>query len=140
EDTDEGLHEKGEIKNSKKEGVWTGENIKENYSFSEIYQDGELISGISTDKENNKYPYKVLKENPTHKKGMADFYSFIGKNYQTPKVEGLEGKVYITFIVDKDGTLTNFKILRDIGYGTGEEAIRVLMEAEKWTPGKMRGM
>lgn len=140
EDTNENIYEKGPIKQGKKEGVWEGKNLKENYNFSEIYRDGKFISGISSDKENNKFPYKVLMEKATHKKGMSDFYSFIGRNYRTPSVQGLQGKVYITFVVDTDGSLSDFKILRDIGYGTGEEAIRVLKKAEKWIPGKIRGM
>lgn len=140
EDSDDFFYEKGPIKLGKREGVWEGKNLKQNYSFSEIYRDGEFISGISTDKENNKHPYKVLTEKATHKKGMEDFYRFIGKNYRIPSKQDLKGKVYITFIIDTDGSLSDFKILRDIGYGTGEEAIRVLKKAEKWIPGKMRGM
>lgn len=140
ENTDENLYEKGPIKNGEKQGVWEGKNLKENYSFSEIYKNGKFISGISADKDNNKYPYKELTEKAIPKNGMTNFYQFIGKNYRTPKVQGLSGKVYTTFIVDKDGSLTNFKTLRDIGHGTGEEAIRVLMKAENWIPGKMRGV
>lgn len=140
EQSDEIISEKGEIKNGKKQGVWYGNNLKENYSFSEIYRDGEFISGISADKDNNKHPYKILTEKADYKNGMQDFYRFIGKNYRCPSVQGLKGKVYITFIVETDGSLSEFKILRDIGHGTGEEAIRVLRKSEKWIPGKMRGM
>ena len=53
--------------------------------------------------------------------------------------KGLEGKVYITFVVDVDGTLTDFKILRDFGFGTGEEAIRVVKNYNGWIPGEQRG-
>ena len=61
---------------------------------------------------------------------------FLKKNYKIPNVSGLKGKVYVTFIVEKDGTLNNIKVLRDIGYGTGEEAIRVLKLSPKWIPAK----
>lgn len=140
EDSDENIYEKGSIRLGKKEGVWEGKNLKQNYSFSEIYRDGEFISGISADKDNNKHPYKILMEKADYKNGMQDFYRFVGKNYRTPSVQGLKGKVYITFIVEADGNLSDFKILKDIGHGTGEEAIRVLKKSEKWIPGKMRGM
>ncbi|MDR7210780.1 energy transducer TonB [Flavobacterium piscis] len=66
----------------------------------------------------------------------ALYNEFIKKNYKTPNVKGLKGKVYVTFIVEKNGTLSNIKILRDIGYGTGEEAIRVLKLSPKWVPAK----
>ncbi|PWA11253.1 energy transducer TonB [Flavobacterium laiguense] len=51
----------------------------------------------------------------------------------------MNGKVYITFVVEKDGSLSEFKILRDVGYGTGDEAIRVMKLCPKWIPGKIDG-
>ncbi len=71
--------------------------------------------------------------------GMDAFYQFIGKNYNCPKVERLAGKVYVTFIVEKDGSIDEIKVLRDIGYGTGKEAIRVLELSPKWLPGEQNG-
>lgn len=71
--------------------------------------------------------------------GIEKFYKFVGNNYKTPEEEGLKGKVYVTFVVEKDGSLTDIKVLRDIGYGTGAEAIRVLKKCPKWTPGEQNG-
>jgi periplasmic protein TonB len=71
--------------------------------------------------------------------GYDAFYKFIGENYKTPKVEKLAGKVYVTFIIETDGSLSNIKVLRDIGYGTGKEAIRVLQLSPKWVPGEQNG-
>ena len=51
----------------------------------------------------------------------------------------IEGKVYVQFVVDKDGTLTDVKALKGIGAGCDEEAVRVIQEAPKWKPGKQRG-
>ena len=56
-----------------------------------------------------------------------------------PDEEGLKGKVYVTFVVEKDGSLTDIKVLRDIGYGTGKEAIRVLKATPRWNPGEQNG-
>jgi protein TonB len=50
---------------------------------------------------------------------MAKFYKYVGDNIELPE-EGLRGKVYVTFC--GDGSLTDIKVLRDIGYGTGKEA------------------
>ena len=47
--------------------------------------------------------------------------------------------MYVTFVVEKDGSLTDIKVIRDIGYGTGKEAIRVLKKCPKWTPGEQNG-
>ena len=70
--------------------------------------------------------------------GFDTFFKFIGNNYKVPEEEGLRGRVYISFIVENDGSLSNFKILRDIGFGTGAEAIRVLKLAPKWNPAKIK--
>lgn len=71
--------------------------------------------------------------------GLNKLYSFIKKNYRIPKAQNLKGKVYTTFFIEKDGSLTNIIILRDIGYGTGEEAIRVLKKSPKWIPATQNG-
>lgn len=88
---------------------------------------------------NNYKMMPELDEKPDFPGGIQEFYKFIGANYKTPKVQGLAGRVYVTFIVEKDGSLADIKVLRDIGYGTGEEAIRVLQNSPKWTPGKYKG-
>mgnify|MGYP003411423114 CR=1 FL=1 len=59
-----------------------------------------------------------------------------GKLYTS---EGLKGKVFVSFVVEKDGSLTDIKVIRDIGYGTGKEAIRVLKQCPKWNPGEQNG-
>jgi beta-lactamase regulating signal transducer with metallopeptidase domain len=69
--------------------------------------------------------------------GIEKFYQFVGQNYKIPSQPNLEGKIYLTFIVEKDGSLSHIKKLRDIGYGTGEEAIRVLKLCPKWIPAKI---
>lgn len=80
-----------------------------------------------------------LDEKPDFPNGIEEFYKFIRVNYQTPKIQGLAGKIYMTFIIEKDGSLSDIKVLRDIGYGTGKEAIRVLQNCPKWIPGKYKG-
>ncbi|WP_264553719.1 energy transducer TonB [Flavobacterium sp. N2038] len=64
---------------------------------------------------------------------------FLKKNYKMPNVSNLKGKVYVAFMVEQNGTLSNIKVLRDIGHGTGEEAIRVLKISPKWIPAKKNG-
>ncbi len=137
---DDKIYEKGDLKNGEKQGIWEGKDLKENFSFTEIYNNGVLISGISTDQNNNKYPYKELTEKATPAKGMTDFYQHIGKNYRTPNIQGLKGKIYLTFVINKDGSISNIKVLRDIGYGTGQEGIKAISNYGKWIPGKTRGI
>lgn len=80
-----------------------------------------------------------VSEKPAFPGGIEKFYQFVGANFRTPSDPNLKGKVYITYIIEKDGSLSDFKILRDIGFGTGEEAIRVLKLSPKWIPGKIDG-
>ncbi|MEG0848618.1 MAG: energy transducer TonB [Flavobacterium sp.] len=62
--------------------------------------------------------------------------NFIKENYKNPKDKTLKGNVYVTFIIEKDGSLSDIKVLRDIGSGTGAEAIRILKTSPNWIPGK----
>ncbi|CAH0334553.1 hypothetical protein FVB9288_00141 [Flavobacterium sp. CECT 9288] len=89
--------------------------------------------------ENDLYNTSEILEKPDFPGGIMEFYRFVGNNYKTPEQPDLKGKIYITFIVEKDGSITDVKNLRDIGFGTGEEAIRVLNLSPKWIPGKVKG-
>jgi len=78
---------------------------------------------------------------PDYKGGMAAKVKFIDKNFKAPKDDGeiLQEKVYLSFIIEKDGTITNQKVLRDYGYGSGPEALIVLNKMPKWIPGQIKG-
>ncbi len=89
--------------------------------------------------DNQIYNTAGIEVKPDFPGGIDKFYKFVGNNYQAPEEEGLKGKVYVTFVVEKDGSLTDIKVIRDIGYGTGKEAIRVLKKCPKWTPGEQNG-
>ena len=89
--------------------------------------------------ENDIYNTVEISEKPDFPGGMMEFYKFVGNNYKTPEQPNLKGKVYITFIIEKDGTVTDVKNIRDIGYGTGDEAVRVMNICPKWIPGKVKG-
>jgi protein TonB len=89
--------------------------------------------------DNTIYNTAGIDVKPDFPGGMDEFYRFISKNYNCPKVDKLAGKVYVTFVIEKDGSLTHIKVLRDIGYGTGKEAIRVLELSPKWLPGEQNG-
>jgi len=91
------------------------------------------------DKEKESYKYNAIEKKPEFPGGAGAFYKYIGNNYRTPSVQGLSGKIYVNFVIEKDGSIVEVKILRDLGYGTGEEAVRVLSESPKWSPGMQNG-
>lgn len=83
--------------------------------------------------------YSSVEKRPEYPGGMQAFYNFVGQNFNMPDINGLNGKVFIQFVIEKDGSLTDIKIMRDIGHGTGEEAVRVLKLAANWIPGERDG-
>lgn len=81
---------------------------------------------------------------PDEKKKCSDqkLFEFIAQNLKYPKTareNGIEGIVVVEFIIDKTGAVTKAKILKDVGAGCGEEALRVVSLMPKWTPGIQRG-
>lgn len=85
------------------------------------------------------YNVSGIEAKPEYPGGPNEFYKLIAKHYRTPDVPGLNGTVIVSFVIEKDGSLTELKVLRDIGYGTGEEAIRVLKLSPLWKPGHQLG-
>lgn len=83
----------------------------------------------------------ILKQ-PEYPGGIEEFYKLVGMNFKTPleaDKNKIEGKILIKFIIEKDGSLSDFKIIKDLGYGTGDEAVRVLKLSPKWIPGSENG-
>ncbi|MEK8179477.1 energy transducer TonB [Flavobacterium buctense] len=91
------------------------------------------------EEDNTIYNTAGIEVKPDFPGGLEKFYKFIGKNFQVPEEEGLKGKIFVTFVVEKDGSLTDIKVIRDIGYGTGKEAKRVLQSCPRWNPGEQNG-
>jgi len=89
--------------------------------------------------DTNIYSSAGIEVKPDFPGGIEKFYKYVGNNYRAPEEEGLKGKVYVTFVVEKDGSLTDIKVVRDIGYGTGQEAVRVLKKCPRWNPGEQNG-
>lgn len=82
------------------------------------------------------YTIDSLQTKPEFEGGIEKFQKFIRYNFKYYEEEiPVKGIVEVNFIVEKDGKLTTINIIKDVGYGTGNEAIRVLKKAPKWTPG-----
>ena len=89
--------------------------------------------------DNQLYNSAGIEVKPDYPGGMGNFGKFISNNFNVPEEEGLKGKVIVQFVVERDGSLTDIKVLRDIGFGTGAEAIRVLKKMPKWNAGEQNG-
>ena len=100
----------------------------------------ELVEEESLEGEETLYVF--VEEEASFPGGEEALFDYITKNLQYP-LEGREGMVtgtvVVKFVVEKDGTLTNVQLLRDIGMGCGKEAVRMVKGMPKWIPGKNNG-
>jgi len=94
------------------------------------------------EKEDVDQIFSIVEEQATYKGGLASFYEFVGKKIKYPaqaKRMNIEGKVFVEFVIERDGRLTDVKAIKGIGGGCDEEAVRVVMSSPGWNPGKQRG-
>lgn len=86
--------------------------------------------------------FQVVENDPEFPGGADALYKYLAQNIKYPQLareQNITGRVYVTFVVEKDGSVTGVRVLRDIGGGCGQEAVRVVKSMPKWTPGKQRG-
>lgn len=98
------------------------------------------IEGVIDDK--NVYNFVTMENPPSYPGGINKFYEFLGKNIKYPPMaveNDIQGNVFVSFTVERDGTLSDIKIDRRLGFGTDEEAIRVLKLTRGWNPGTQNG-
>lgn len=86
--------------------------------------------------------FLVVEEDPEFPGGLEALSKYLAENIKYPqlaKENNITGRVYVSFVVEKNGTVANVKVMRDIGGGCGAEAVRVVKAMPKWKPGKQRG-
>lgn len=105
-----------------------------------------FFAGNVMNAQENKEPenpvFFQVEEMPEFPGGHGALRTFISNNVRYPKVaqeNGIQGKVYVTFVVDSDGSITNAKIARGVDPSLDQEALRIVNELPKWQPGKQRG-
>lgn len=125
--------------------------IADNFSFNNIeipiekteIEDQSIVNQLVTPTQiiqsTEDSVYDKVDVSPEYPGGMNEMVKFISSNIIYPeaaKKANIKGVVYVSFIVEKDGSISNIKILRGIGGGCDEETIRVVKLMPKWTPGK----
>ncbi len=86
--------------------------------------------------------FTVVESMPEFPGGAGELYKYLGQNIKYPplaKESGIQGRVFVNFVVEPDGSISNVKVLRGIGGGCDEEAVRVVESMPSWKPGKQRG-
>ena len=102
----------------------------------------EIVIQPTVEKEDVDQIFSIVEEQAAYKGGMASFYEFVSKKIKYPaqaKRMNIEGKVFVEFVIERDGRLTDVKAIKGIGGGCDEEAVRVVMSSPGWSPGKQRG-
>ena len=99
-----------------------------------------LMEGLSTlgDKPENDSIYQIVDEMPQYPGGEAAMMKFVSENVKYPqeaKDKDIAGRVFVSFVVEKDGSVSTVKVMRGIGGGCDEEAVRVVSSMPKWKPG-----
>ncbi len=87
--------------------------------------------------------YAIVEEMPVPEGGLEAFYRFISKNLKYPaqaRRMGLEGKVFVQFVVAESGELSDIEVIKGIGAGCDNEVLRIMKKAPRWNPGKQRGV
>ncbi len=83
--------------------------------------------------------YTNVQVQPEFPGGLKAFYKYVEQKFRVPEGEALNGNILVSFVVERDGSLTDVKAVRDLGYGTGKEAERLLKASPKWKPGVQNG-
>jgi len=102
---------------------------------------GKLIQRDTTNPNANAI-FKEVEVVPEPVGGMRQFMSWVSNNYDYPKAaleNGVNGVIEISFVVEQNGNLSSFEIKKDLGYGTGEAALKLMKSAAKWNPGVQNG-
>lgn len=94
------------------------------------------------EKEESDEIFMIVEEQPQFPGGTGEFMKFVVANMRYPRQArsmGVEGKVFIKAVVGKDGKLTDLEVMKGIGAGCDEEALRVVSQSPPWKPGRQRG-
>lgn len=113
------------------------------YHFPDRNVTGILLVDVSSKELKNKDEvYVIVEESAEPEGGMENYWKILGSKIQYPleaRQRGIEGRVFVEFVVDEVGQLSDFRLLKGIGAGCDEEALRVMAQSPRWKPGKLQG-
>jgi len=102
-----------------------------------VIEDGEGF-----EEETSEEIFLIVEEQPSPKGGMKAFYNHVNSIIRYPSQArrlGVQGRVFVQFVIEKDGSITQVAVIRGIADDCDKEAIRVVSSAPAWNPGKQRG-
>lgn len=132
----------GWVKNGLKDSVWLTHYPNGKLFYREEWIQGKFLIGKSYNEKGEPSEYKELDTQAGPKGGMAAFYKHVNEKMNYPKEAkrlGIEGRVFVEFVVERDGTLSNIRVVRGLSTDCDHEAVRVVGTSPKWKPGLQKG-
>lgn len=124
--------------------VTNDEKISTNVDFAEFAEDVEIIQQVAVEEEviEEEAPFVKVEQMPSFMGGdLMTFRNWVMKNIKYPQIaqeNNITGRVLLSFVIEKNGSLTNIKVLQTPDSSLSDEAIRILKTSPKWVPGKQR--
>lgn len=134
--------EQGPVVGGLKDGEWH-EMVNDSVKYTTIYKQGDFVSSTDPARLNGDGVFAAVEIQPHFKNGgAAGFSAFLARTVKFPaadRINGTQGKVIVTFVVEKDGSLSDIKALRSPSETMAEAAIEAVQQSPKWTPGIQNG-
>lgn len=135
------IAEEGSVKGGKPDGEW--KLAQGDVNFLEVYSNGKLVSGKSTNKNGEVKTYTEVGTLPSYPGGTDEFLKYLAKNVRYPRSEmgnKFEGKVVVFFEIEKDGSINNIVVTQPLKRAFDAEAVRVVKQSPIWMPATQRGV
>ncbi|MFN8347625.1 MAG: TonB family protein [Spirosomataceae bacterium] len=111
--------------------------------YGAVPSTNEVVTGQEMSKQTKEDKvFTVVEQNPEFPGGIRELGNYLARSIRYPSAAqraNVQGKVFVQFIVGEDGTIRDPKILKGIGFGCDEEALRITLNMPKWSPGKQNG-
>ncbi len=120
----------------------TQDGIETNEIAAEPPTEAKSVEKAIVELPEDDTPFTTVEVQPSFMGGNSEMYKFLGKNLKYPSTAqraNIQGKVFLSFIVEKDGSITDIETMKGIGFGCDEEAMRVVKLMPKWIAGKQNG-
>ena len=120
------------------------QTIEKKVITSKPYYDSENVPVMTVEQKVNlevdpNHIYTVPEIRAAYPDGSQAFTKFIFSKYKSPTEEQINARVFASFVIEKDGTLSDIKVLRDPGFGIGIEIIRIIKTSSEWKPAVNNG-
>jgi TonB family protein len=136
------INEEGTVRNGKRDSIWKGTDKNLGITYTENYKDGALVSGASMDKGGHSISYTKRGIPPEFKGGLEAFSNYLGRSINYPddaRQNNTQGRVILSFVVEKDGQVSNVQVVRAVSPSIDAEAVRIIKRSPRWLPGVQFG-